>query len=112
MVEVKLPDDKNFDHFVKLAEEHRRERQRRLDAGDETAELKFRKLTPVPPAKAPVLNAAKAGQKTVVAGHRPVFQVAKNPLLKPVVVNPVKAATTASSQSAKAPHIRPAVKAP
>jgi len=30
--------------FVKLAEEHRRERVRRLDAGDESAELKFPKL--------------------------------------------------------------------
>jgi len=29
------------DIFVKLAEEHRRERQRRIDAGDETARLKF-----------------------------------------------------------------------
>jgi len=97
MLEVKVSEDQTFDHFVKLAEEHRRERQRRLDAGDETAELKFRKLTPVPPAKAPVLNAAKAGQKTVIAGHRPVFQVAMNPLLKPVVVNPVRFANVAKA---------------
>merc|ERR1719148_674026 len=31
----------SVDIFVKLAEEHRRERQRRIDAGDETARLKF-----------------------------------------------------------------------
>lgn len=36
-----LSDDTPIDNFVKLAEEHRRDRQRRLDAGDETAELKF-----------------------------------------------------------------------
>merc|ERR1719433_318114 len=48
-----------------------------------------------------MLNAAKAGQGRVIAGTKPVFQVGKNLLLKPVVVNPVKA-----------PHIRPAAKAP
>ena len=31
----------NLDVFVKLTEESRRERQRRLDAGDETARLKL-----------------------------------------------------------------------
>merc|ERR1719356_341285 len=36
-------------HFVKLTEEHRRERARRVDAGDETAKLKFTR--PEPPAK-------------------------------------------------------------
>jgi len=112
MVEVKLPEENTFDHFVKLAEEHRRERQRRLDAGDETAELKFKKPTPVPPGKAPMLNAAKAGQGRVIAGQHPVFQVGKNLLLKPVVVSPVKATTAAVSHPAKASHIRPAAKAP
>merc|ERR1719499_986818 len=32
--------------FVKLTEDHRRERQRRMDAGDETAELKFPRNAP------------------------------------------------------------------
>ncbi|CAK0792774.1 unnamed protein product [Prorocentrum cordatum] len=38
-----LEDDKidELDHFVKLTEENRRERQRRIDAGDETARLPF-----------------------------------------------------------------------
>lgn len=31
-------------HFMKLTEENRRERQRRIDAGDETARLKFSPL--------------------------------------------------------------------
>lgn len=53
MLEVKLAEDISFDHFVKLTEEHRRDRQRRLDAGDETAELKFTKPVPTQPARAP-----------------------------------------------------------
>eukprot|EP00927_Polykrikos_kofoidii_P038964 TRINITY_DN333_c0_g1_i3.p1 TRINITY_DN333_c0_g1~~TRINITY_DN333_c0_g1_i3.p1 ORF type:complete len:1000 (+),score=252.66 TRINITY_DN333_c0_g1_i3:111-3110(+) len=43
----------NLDPFVKLVEEFRRERQRRIDAGDETAKLKFASncmAQPVPPA--------------------------------------------------------------
>merc|ERR1711976_409262 len=39
-----LSDDSHSeDIFVKLAEEGRRERQRRIDAGDESARLKFQK---------------------------------------------------------------------
>merc|ERR1712129_374324 len=39
-----LTEDAGLDMFVKLTEEKRRERQRRLDAGDETARLKFMPL--------------------------------------------------------------------
>jgi len=35
--------------FLKMAEEHRRERQRRVDAGDETADLKFPRQAPAGP---------------------------------------------------------------
>merc|ERR1712151_1307021 len=45
----------SLDIFVKLTEESRRERQRRVDAGDETARLKFNpnlaKVTVTTPAK-------------------------------------------------------------
>ena len=34
-----LAEDTPVENFVKLTEEHRRERQRRIDAGDETAKL-------------------------------------------------------------------------
>merc|ERR1719460_601709 len=44
-----LPEDTQHAKFVKLAEEHRRDRARRVDAGDETAQLKFKKPTPPPP---------------------------------------------------------------
>merc|ERR1719512_523021 len=40
-LEALLGDETPATNFVKLTEEHRRERQRRMDAGDETAELKF-----------------------------------------------------------------------
>jgi len=46
ILKTSLPEDESFDKFVKLAEEHRRDRQRRLDAGDETAALKFSKPAP------------------------------------------------------------------
>mmetsp|Transcript_73122 Transcript_73122/g.169568 ORF Transcript_73122/g.169568 Transcript_73122/m.169568 type:complete len:858 (-) Transcript_73122:151-2724(-) len=46
MLECQLGEDTQMDNFVKLAEEHRRDRQRRLDAGDESAELKFLKPAP------------------------------------------------------------------
>eukprot|EP00928_Gymnodinium_smaydae_P014127 TRINITY_DN1511_c0_g1_i1.p1 TRINITY_DN1511_c0_g1~~TRINITY_DN1511_c0_g1_i1.p1 ORF type:complete len:834 (-),score=200.58 TRINITY_DN1511_c0_g1_i1:142-2580(-) len=36
-----LPEETSVDHFVKLCENHRRDRERRCDAGDETAQLKF-----------------------------------------------------------------------
>merc|ERR1712127_491619 len=42
-LEAALGDDTPIANFVKITEEHRRERERRLDAGDETAEIKFPK---------------------------------------------------------------------
>merc|ERR1740121_2201262 len=45
-IESQLSDDTPMDNFVKLTEDHRRDRQRRLDAGDETALLKFTKPAP------------------------------------------------------------------
>jgi hypothetical protein len=48
MISCELADDTEHVHFVRLAEEHRRDRQRRLDAGDETAALKFSKPAPPP----------------------------------------------------------------
>jgi len=41
VLETSLGDDVSFAEFVKLSEENRRERERRVDAGDETARLKF-----------------------------------------------------------------------
>merc|ERR1711874_184360 len=42
LLTLQLSDDvESLDIFIKLTEESRRERQRRIDAGDETARLKF-----------------------------------------------------------------------
>merc|ERR1719476_198935 len=38
---LKITAEDDIAHFLKLAEENRRERQRRIDAGDETARLKI-----------------------------------------------------------------------
>lgn len=48
-LEAVLPEETPLEQFVKLTEEHRRERQRCIDAGDETACLKFTRPTPPPP---------------------------------------------------------------
>eukprot|EP00929_Paragymnodinium_shiwhaense_P000312 TRINITY_DN100555_c0_g1_i1.p1 TRINITY_DN100555_c0_g1~~TRINITY_DN100555_c0_g1_i1.p1 ORF type:complete len:830 (+),score=287.97 TRINITY_DN100555_c0_g1_i1:83-2491(+) len=54
-------DDFNFDQFVKHTEDIRRDRQRRLDAGDETARLK---IQPLPSAFVPERRPTdKAGNK-------------------------------------------------
>eukprot|EP00927_Polykrikos_kofoidii_P033431 TRINITY_DN2825_c0_g2_i4.p1 TRINITY_DN2825_c0_g2~~TRINITY_DN2825_c0_g2_i4.p1 ORF type:complete len:1066 (-),score=243.31 TRINITY_DN2825_c0_g2_i4:225-3371(-) len=48
-IKVVLPADEPLDKFMRLTEEHRRERQRCIDAGDETARLKFTKPASRPP---------------------------------------------------------------
>ncbi|CAE8633150.1 unnamed protein product [Polarella glacialis] len=57
-------EDTPIESFLKLTEDHRRDRQRRVDAGDETAQLKFSR--PAPPPRqggAPSAPAAKGGGK-------------------------------------------------
>jgi len=44
-------EETSVETFAKLTEDHRRERERRVDAGDETAKLKFNR--PAPPASKP-----------------------------------------------------------
>eukprot|EP00930_Biecheleria_cincta_P097596 TRINITY_DN892_c0_g2_i1.p1 TRINITY_DN892_c0_g2~~TRINITY_DN892_c0_g2_i1.p1 ORF type:complete len:869 (-),score=256.49 TRINITY_DN892_c0_g2_i1:48-2276(-) len=58
-------EDTSVDMFVKLAEDHRRERERRVDAGDETAKLKF--------SNAQVSVPAAAGQKRPYSPAQPAF---------------------------------------
>merc|ERR1712039_750448 len=63
----------DFVAFVKLTEENRRERQRRIDAGDETAKIKFSPLAvQQPQALKPTTPGAKAvGSTTTVAAAKP-----------------------------------------
>jgi len=50
-----------FDDFVKHVEEHRRERQRRIDAGDETARLKINRSVLNPPSEQRHKGGGKGG---------------------------------------------------
>jgi len=56
-------DTEEFDIFVKLTEENRRERQRRIDAGDETAKLKFSPMA-IQQTQKPAIGAGMAGVRT------------------------------------------------
>eukprot|EP00928_Gymnodinium_smaydae_P055668 TRINITY_DN39162_c0_g1_i1.p1 TRINITY_DN39162_c0_g1~~TRINITY_DN39162_c0_g1_i1.p1 ORF type:complete len:990 (-),score=307.99 TRINITY_DN39162_c0_g1_i1:357-3173(-) len=52
-LEALLPEEEPLDKFVRLTEEHRRDRQRCIDAGDETARLKFQRTAAAPPPPIP-----------------------------------------------------------
>jgi len=72
-----LADDTNtVDIFVKLTEENRRERQRRIDAGDETAKLKFSPLAMQQPSQQPRATVPATGA-TAVAGTTPAAGTAR-----------------------------------
>eukprot|EP00429_Kryptoperidinium_foliaceum_P013594 CAMPEP_0176047026 /NCGR_PEP_ID=MMETSP0120_2-20121206/23354_1 /TAXON_ID=160619 /ORGANISM="Kryptoperidinium foliaceum, Strain CCMP 1326" /LENGTH=906 /DNA_ID=CAMNT_0017380441 /DNA_START=69 /DNA_END=2786 /DNA_ORIENTATION=- len=58
---LSLSADDDVSHFIKLTEEARRERQRRLDAGDESARLKLTQAVLNPPPAAPSVG-GKPGQ--------------------------------------------------
>lgn len=59
-IETVLSDDmENFDIFVKLTEQARRERQNRIDAGEETARLKFQR----PELPAPMAGVGSRGRE-------------------------------------------------
>lgn len=67
VLETSLDEDTPSETFVKLTEENRRERERRVDAGDETAKLKFPRAgaaQPPGPTAATAKSAPKAEGKT------------------------------------------------
>merc|ERR1712086_995333 len=72
MLEAALADDTPLDNFVKQTEDHRRERQRRMDAGDETAQLKFTKPSSPPPPKQS--KGPQAPAYPPAGGKRPAVQ--------------------------------------
>mmetsp|Transcript_29747 Transcript_29747/g.85364 ORF Transcript_29747/g.85364 Transcript_29747/m.85364 type:complete len:827 (-) Transcript_29747:88-2568(-) len=82
MLVAQLAEDSPLDNFMKLAEDHRRDRQRRLEAGDETAQLKFMK----PAAVQPVRTAQPSQQQHIAWPQKvgPVQQ--KVGLMQPKVV--------------------------
>jgi len=69
-----------FDIFVKNTEERRRERQRRIDAGDETAKLKFSPLAvqqPQAPKAAASANSSAVPKQAAAWSARPVAGAAQ-----------------------------------
>ncbi|CAE6972650.1 Hnrnpu [Symbiodinium natans] len=60
-------EDVGLETFLKYTEDHRRERERRVDAGDETAKLKFTRPTPPPTRQADKGKGSVSGGK----GSRP-----------------------------------------
>jgi len=81
LLDTKLAEDTEAAHFVKLAEEDRRERQRRADAGDETAALNFPRPAPGPrqPQSAPPPrgSAPQSGSRPASGGQG--YQPQKRP---------------------------------
>merc|ERR1712136_512590 len=123
-----LDKETDFDVFVRGVESYRRDRLRRIEAGDESAQLKFPKPAPKPAAKGPVAKApvakvACSPVKTVVAKSpaavttgvkRPVVDVVANggPALKklrPEGSIVAKVAKTPGVNVAKAPVAKVAV---
>jgi len=74
MMETVLADDTASETFVKQTEEHRRERQRRMDAGDETAQLKFSKPSSPPPQQQGQKKGPQAPTYPPAGGKRPAVQ--------------------------------------
>jgi len=71
MLKAELGEETPLDNFVKQTEDHRRERQRRMDAGDETAQLKFTKPSSPPP---PKQTKPQAPAYPPAGGRRPAVQ--------------------------------------
>merc|ERR1712228_875949 len=62
MIKTQLSDDTPVENFIKLAEEHRRDRARRAEAGDETAELKFNRQAAMKDGPSSTAQASRGGQ--------------------------------------------------
>jgi len=91
--EAQLDEELPYPEFLKLAEENRRDRQRRTDAGDETATLTFTKPAPAkatPPATKPATIGSKPG-----SAIRPTAQGSVAGVKRPLVGSAAPAASRA-----------------
>lgn len=71
VMEAQLGEElESFDIFVKLTEEARRIRLRKLDEGDESARLKFQKPESTPPAPPPMQHHQGGGYKGNQGGYK------------------------------------------
>lgn len=81
MLKSELSEDSPLTNFVKLTEEHRRDRQRRVDAGDETAELKFVKTLMQSSAPAGAQGWQRPGGQQQQWGNNPAANGMKRPMM-------------------------------
>jgi hypothetical protein len=90
----KLDKETEFDVFVRGVESYRRDRQRRIEAGDESAQLKFPKPAPkaAVPKGAPAKGVAKAPVTKAPVAKGPVAKVATSPAKAVVTKAPVAGA--------------------
>jgi len=106
-----LEEETAFAQFVKFTEEHRRERQRRMDAGDETADLKFPR-TAAPAVRPGMPGGPQTGAVRAVPGMVPRAPGAGIPGPAGTALAPQKRALTptapvTSSYVAKQPRTSP-----
>merc|ERR1712217_244953 len=88
LVSTLSEETEEFDILVKLTEENRRERQRRVDAGDETAKIKFSPLAvQAPPSVKPVAT-PKQMPAAAAAGASVVKPAAKPATVRPPTARP------------------------
>jgi len=126
MLRSKLEADVPWEDFVKDVEKYRRDRMRRIDAGDESANITFPRATPKAGAKGAGKGVAKGKTTVTVPVKRSVPEGAEEPAAKTprlegqsptikisVAKVPVTKAPVAKSPVAKAPVAKaPVAKAP
>jgi len=93
-------EDTPVEMFVKLTEDHRRERERRVDAGDETAQLKFTRQAPQ---GAPAKGNGKGGGKPAAAPSR-AYGNSPSGNSYGAQKRPYQPTTTTSTYASKAPR--------
>jgi len=93
-------EDTPVEMFVKLTEDHRRERERRVDAGDETAQLKFTRQAPQ---GAPAKGNGKGGGKPAAAPSR-AYGNSSSGNSYGAQKRPYQPTTTTSTYASKAPR--------
>mmetsp|Transcript_70689 Transcript_70689/g.133415 ORF Transcript_70689/g.133415 Transcript_70689/m.133415 type:complete len:916 (+) Transcript_70689:77-2824(+) len=115
VLQSKLDKETSIEEFIKGVESYRRDRQRRIDAGDESAQLKFNKApAKAKPAKAPSAPAKAAPKKAVPPGKAggPPAKVASTAKAAPAAGGGVKRPTPPSAPPVRAEAAEPALKKP
>eukprot|EP00929_Paragymnodinium_shiwhaense_P089618 TRINITY_DN4977_c0_g1_i13.p1 TRINITY_DN4977_c0_g1~~TRINITY_DN4977_c0_g1_i13.p1 ORF type:complete len:843 (+),score=339.05 TRINITY_DN4977_c0_g1_i13:81-2609(+) len=95
ILEVQMPEDTPPSTFLKLVEDHRRDRERRVDAGDESALLKFTRR-PTQPSSGPPASARPG------PGGRPATPAARPPARQAGAITGVKRSAPAPAPGAPA----------